>query len=65
MKVDLTTREIRLVVSALQNEAVRLVHREEEAGLNKEYEALWNKFVYFEAKAKQETSEKHDSETHG
>ncbi len=48
MKVELTAREIRLLASALQSEAVRLAHREREAGLNKEYETLWNKFIHLE-----------------
>lgn len=52
MKVELTKREIRLVASALQNEAVRLAHHEGEAGRNKEYEMLWNKFVHLEAECK-------------
>lgn len=64
MKVELTAREIRLLASALQNEAVRLAHREREAGLNKEYETLWNKFIHLEASAKRGTYEKHDSETY-
>ncbi len=56
MKVELTTREIRLLASALQKEAVRLAYREREPGLNKEYETLWNKFVHLE--------ESHEPKTH-
>jgi hypothetical protein len=63
MKVELTTREIRLLASALQNEAVRLAHHEREPSLNKEYETLWNKFIYWEANAKRGTNEKHEPET--
>jgi hypothetical protein len=47
VKIELTAREIRLA-SALQKEAVRLAHREREAGVNKQYETLWNKFVHLE-----------------
>ncbi len=67
MKVELTAREIRLLASALQKEAVRLAHREREPSLNKEYEALWNKFIHLEeggANAKRGTYEKHEPETH-
>jgi hypothetical protein len=56
MKVELTAREIRLLASALQNEAVRLAHREREPGISKEYETLWNKFTHLE--------ESHESEAH-
>ena len=50
MKVELSAREIRLIATALQHEAVRLMHgrREQEAGVGKEYETLWNKFIHFE-----------------
>ena len=64
MKVELTEREVRLLSSALQNEAVRLAHREGEAGRNKECEKLWNKFVHLEAERKTGSYEKPDSETH-
>ncbi len=64
MKVELTAREVRLLASALQKEAVRLAHHERESSLNKEYEALWNKFIHLEANAKPGTYEKHEPETH-
>ncbi len=63
MKVELTTREIRLLASALQQEVVRLAHREREAGVSKEYGTLWNKFIQWEANAKRGTYEKHEPET--
>ena len=55
MRVELTTREIRLLASALQKEAVRLAHRGSEAGLGKEYETLWNKFIHLEESREPET----------
>ncbi len=48
MKVELTAREVRLLASAIQKEAVRLAHRAAEAGLGGEYEALWSKFARLE-----------------
>jgi hypothetical protein len=44
MKVELTAREIRLLAAALQNEAVRIAHRESDPDLSKEYEMLWIRF---------------------
>ncbi len=68
MKIELTAREIRLIASALQKEAVRLAYREREAGPDQEYEALWSKFIHLEKSAprenKTENASTHDPETH-
>ena len=57
MKVELTAREVRLLASAPPNEAVRLAHREREAGLDKEYETLWNKFIHLEPSSRIQNGE--------